>query len=133
MKEICSVKYLVLAAFAASMFSGCATVELPPPEPVQDAEIRFLHAQEERKTWLRLLQDAQTVTDAIKAREHLDKIQLEIEAIEAGKDFKDDAELGFKSTKERTIVYGPVGIVLVAAKWIVDKSFIIYPWNWRAF
>ncbi|MBN1864352.1 MAG: DUF4349 domain-containing protein [Victivallales bacterium] len=133
MKEFCSIKCLAIGAFAATIMSGCATVEVPPPEPVQDAETRLLHAQEERKTWLRLLQEAQGVTDAIKAREHLDRVQLEIEAIEAGRDFKDDAEAGFKSTKERTIIYGPVGIVLVAAKWIIDKSFIIYPWNWRAF
>jgi len=126
--------YVYLWLISLILFvNGCKTVEEPKYLPVKDYDIRLTQAKQARTTWMRLLQNAKTVDDAIKAREHLDKIQEEIEAIEAGKKIKQDVDDGFESTKKRTIVFGPLGIVLIAAKWIVDKSFILYPWNWRAF
>ena len=114
------------------VLSGCATVKEPPPPPEVDNEARLEHALEVRKNLLRLLQEANNVDDAIKAREHLSVVQAEIEAIETGKKYA-ESEDGFKSTKERTIVYGPVGFVLLLSKWIFDKSYIIYPWYWRVY
>ena len=113
--------------------SGCATIEEPKHTPVVDFETRIKHEKQARKTWIRLLQDAQSVDDAIKAKEHLERIQQDIEALKAGKQTKADIDAGFKSTKERTVVYGPIGWAFVGSKWVLDKLFIIYPWNWRAF
>lgn len=115
------------------MGTGCATVSEPKHKPVADIETRLAQAKKERDTWTRLLQHAQTVDDAVKAREELHHIQVNIEDLEAGKKTQRDLDAGFKSTKERTVIYGPIGWVLVGSKWIIEKCFILYPWNWRAF
>lgn len=115
------------------MGTGCATVSEPKHKPVADIETRLDQAKKERDTWTRLLQHAQTVDDAVKAREELQHIQVNIEDLEAGKKTQRDLDAGFKSTKERTVIYGPIGWVLVGSKWIIEKCFILYPWNWRAF
>ena len=115
------------------LIAGCATMEDPNYKIPEDRKQRLIHAKENRKALTRLLQTAKTVDDAIKAREHLQKNQELIEAIEDNKKIEAQVSDGFKSTKERTVVYGPIGWVLVGSKWIVEKLFIVYPWNWRAF
>lgn len=113
--------------------SGCSTIKEPKHQPVIDFEERIMHTKKARKAWLRLLENAQTVDDAVKAREHLDQIQQNLEALEAGKKTKDDIDAGFKPTKERLVVWGPIGYLMWLATWLVDKLYIIYPWDWHVF
>lgn len=133
MKKKYSVFLLLGILCQVLFFSGCATIEEPKHSPVIDFEARIKHEKQARKTWNRLLENAQSVDDAIKAKEHLERIQQNVEALEAGKQTREDIDAGFKSTKERTVVYGPIGWVFIGSKWVLDKLFIIYPWNWRAF
>lgn len=133
MKRFYSI-FLVVGGISSIMFcSGCATVEEPKYIPVKDFEMRLVHAKKERETWLRLLQHAQSVDEAVKVRENLEHIQTNIEDLETGRKTQKDLDAGFESTKKRTVIYGPIGVVLVGAKWITEKCFILYPWNWRAF
>jgi hypothetical protein len=133
MKKIYSIFFLIGVVCMILLSSGCATVDEPlPPAPI-DYEMRLKHAKKQRETLTRLLEHAQSVDDAVNARDQLAKVQKEIENLEAGKLNKKLMADGFKSTKKRTVVYGPIGWVLVGSKWIVDKLYIMYPWNWRAF
>ncbi len=113
--------------------SGCATVEEPKHMPRTDYEKRLTHAHKERKTLERLLDHAQSVDDAVQIRDNLARVQKQIEELETGKKVQKDIDDGFESTKKRTVVYGPIGWVFIGSKWILDKLYIIYPWNWRAF
>lgn len=133
MKQIKKILIIALISSLLSIVTGCRTIHEPKYKPIKDTEIRLKHAKHERKTFTRLLENAKSVDDAIKAREHLEKNQILIEELEAGKKIKDDVDDGFKSTTERTVVYGPIGWVLVGSKWVIEKLYIIYPWNWRAF
>lgn len=133
MKQIKRFFFCGMVTVQMLLIAGCATVEDPNYKIPEDKEQRLDHAKENRKTLMRLLQTAKTVDDAIKAREHLEKNQELIEAIEDNNKIEAQVSDGFKSTKERTVVYGPFGWVLIGSKWIVDKLFIVYPWNWRAF
>jgi hypothetical protein len=114
---------------SVSVFTGCATIEEPKYPPVKDYEARLAHARKERDAFRNLLQKAQSVDDTIKIKEQLSEIQTRIEELEAGKKARRDIDAGFKSTKKRTIVYGPLGWITVGVKWIVEKLYICYPWD----
>lgn len=123
--------YLILLLILAG--AGCATVEEPKYVPIKDYEKRLEHAKSERDTLNRIIQNAQTVNEVIDAKERLENVQKQIEELETGQKVQADLDAGFESTEKRTVVYGPIGWVLIGSKWIVDKMFILYPWNWRAF
>jgi hypothetical protein len=40
-------------------------------------------------------------------------------------DVSTDEDDGFKSTRDREVIYGPFGIVLEGLKWIFEKLYII--------
>ena len=125
--------HLVVIMFMLVLFSGCATVKEPKNLPVKDMTTRLNIIKQEREAYLRLLDKTTDVDDVIKIQNNLKIIQDEIEKHEKQiKDTKDEAD-GFETTTERTVVYGPIGWVLIGSKWLIDKLFIIYPWNWRAF
>jgi uncharacterized protein DUF4349 len=113
--------------------SGCATVEEPKYVPIKDYKTRLEHAKQERKALNNILAHAQTVDTSVQARERLERVQRQIEELEAGQKVQNDLDAGFESTKKRTIVYGPIGWVLVGSSWILEHLFILYPWNWRAY
>lgn len=133
MKQIKRFFFCGMVITQIVLIAGCATVEDPNYKIPKDRAQRLIQAKDNRRTLTRLLQTAKTVDDAVKAREHLAKNQEVIEEIEDNKKIEVQVSDGFKSTKERTVVYGPIGWVLVGCKWILDKLYIVYPWNWRAF
>ena len=133
MKKIYSIFLFSLVCCLLLFSSGCATVEEPKHVARIDYEQRLAHAKRERETYDRILQHAQSLDDAVQARDNLHRAQRQIEELEAGQKEQKDIDAGFKSTKERTVVYGPIGWVLVGSKWIIEHLFIIYPWNWRAY
>jgi hypothetical protein len=125
--------YIYIIMLVCVLFSGCATVKEPKTLPVKDLDTRLNIIKKEREAYLRLLDKTTDVDDVVTIQSNLKIIQSQIENNEKLlKDKKDEAD-GFETTTERTVVYGPIGWVLVGSKWILDKLFIVYPWNWRAF
>lgn len=133
MKKIYSKLLLYPVLWAIIICAGCATVEEPKYVPVKDYDKRLEHAKTERKTLTGIMENAKNVNDLIQAKERLELVQKQIEELESGKKVQSDMDAGFESTKKRTVIYGPIGWVLVGSKWIVEKLYICYPWNWRAF
>ena len=124
---------MVVCLGAVAFLNACATVEEPKLPPPKDLEARMTILKKERKTYMRLLDKAQTPEDAKEIRAGLDEVQAEYEKTQDMINELKDREAGFKSTKTRTVVYGPVGWVLVGSRVILDKLYVIYPWTWKTF
>jgi len=125
--------YLIICLTALVLLNACATVEEPKLPSKQDLESRMKILKKERKTYMRLLDKAGTPEDTKEIRTGLDEVQTEYEKTQDMMNELRDREEGFESTKKRTIVYGPVGWVLVGSRVILDKLYIIYPWTWKTF
>ena len=116
-------------------FSGCATS--PESENSSDNitadNNSDLQAVEKNK---RELMKESDYADAVNTRVDLeDSIAGDDEKItylKAGRNITEDPSDsrdkrdGFKSTKERTIVYGPVGAVLRFTEWLLEKLYIMH-------
>jgi vesicle coat complex subunit len=113
--------------------NACATVEEPKLPSKQDLESRMKILKKERKTYMRLLDKAASSEEARDISSGLNEVQTEYEKTQEMMNDVRDREEGFESTKKRTIVYGPVGWVLVGSRVILDKLYIIYPWTWKTF
>ena len=88
---------------------------------------RLEAAELARTKWMGLLRNSQSVNDTIRAKEELDKIHEEIAEIYRGGTSSADeekSEYDFKDTKERTIIYGPIGVVLKFTEWLLEKLYI---------
>lgn len=133
MKKIYCNFPIYLISLSILVCAGCATIEEPKYVPVIDYSKRLENAKNERDALTRIIQNAQSVNEVIDAKERLENVQKQIEELETGKKVQADLDAGFESTKKRTVIYGPIGWVLVGSKWVVEKLFICYPWNWRAF
>ena len=116
---------LIACCICLPAFSSGAAVK-DSKKTRKDIEARLLHAETARKKWLEHLENARTVNETVRAKDELDKIQIEIEELKAGRevDVVDD-NTKFKSVKKRKRWYGPLGAVLHMTQYILEKLYIM--------
>jgi len=129
------VQYLMLlfCLIVVAFLNACATVDDPKFPSAKVLEARMDILKKERATYMRLLDQVNSPSDTKEIRSGLDDVQSEYEKTQLMLEEISDIEDGFRNTQKRTVVYGPVGWVLVGSKVLLDKLFIIYPWTWKAF
>ena len=118
-----------LAVLMLILLSGCSTTKQEAPAQTASINIeeRLKNAIVVKQTLLKQLDHPKSVNETIQIKEELDKLQLEIETLKAGKKaaaIQDDD--GFKSVKQKRVYYGPIGAVVEMTKWILEKLHIIY-------
>ena len=126
---------LVLTLFlSVFIFSGCQTAPTPNttcPESKKNIEERLKNAESVKASLLKQLEHPKSVDEAIQIKEHLNKLQDEIDLLEAGKDspsteLKNKDDDRFKSVKDKKTYYGPLGYVVELTQWILEKLWIIH-------
>jgi len=134
MKKYFSLSIL-LAFFALTLFvSGCSSTatdqkkDLPPPQTIDE---RIISAEAEKARLQKKLDNVDSVNERVEVKAALANVKKEIDELKLGKSAAPvnlkttDEEDGFKNSKDRTIVYGPVGAVLHFTEWILVKLYII--------
>ena len=126
--------FSAMLPFAALCISGCAsskTVEksedltVTPHKEPQVAEQNRVRLMEEAD-------NADTIDKKVDLSEAVARDDEEIIRLKSGRKVSEDPSEsrdkrdGFKSTKERTIVYGPVGLVLRFTEWLLTKLYIVH-------
>lgn len=128
-KKLKNLIGISLFAIALS-FTGCRTakpVQESCPESKQNIEERLKNAESVKSSLIKQLEHPKNVDETIRIKEHLDKLQDEIDLLKAGKDALPVVEdEGFKSVKEKKTYYGPVGWTVEITQWILEKLWIIH-------
>ena len=132
-------KILTLSLFSAVLplalfFSGCASSQTAEnAEGLTATRHKELQAAEQSR--VELMEDADntdTINNKVDLNESVARDDEEILRLKSGRKVSEDPSEsrderdGFKSTKERTIVYGPVGFVLHLTEWLLTKLYIIH-------
>ena len=113
-------------------FTGCKTaqpVEENFPESQQNIEERLKNAEAVKSSLIKQLEHPKSVDETIMIKDHLGKLQDEIDLLNAGKDappLDDDKAEGFRSVKDKKTYYGPIGWTVEVTQWILEKLWIMH-------
>jgi len=115
------------------IFSGCQTAPAPTtktrPEQKKNIEEHLKNAETVKASLLKQLEHPKSVDETIRIKEHLDKLQNEIDLLKSGKDApipnNDEAD-GFKNVKDKKTYYGPLGWTVEITQWILEKLWIVH-------
>jgi hypothetical protein len=113
-------------------FTGCKTaqpVEESYPEPKKNIEEHLKNAEAVKSSLIKQLEHPKSVDETIMIKDHLGKLQDEIDLLKTGKDAPlptTDEDEGFKSVKEKKTYYGPVGWTVEVTQWILEKLWIMH-------
>jgi esterase/lipase len=124
---------LILAAFFSLTLleSGCASTASANNSSKQTVEERLAKAEAKKECIQKKLNNIKNVNEGVELKAALSEVQKEIDNLKSGKVVARvnqdavDEEDGFQSTKERKIIYGPVGAVLHLTEWILVKLYIL--------
>jgi len=131
------LKYLILI-LAVAVFSSCASSTTPVTDKAKggtsidgdtnmdtvyrDKVKRLEQDKIARDKYTEMMKTAKTVDEVDKARQQLADVQEEIEMLEIDV-APNETETQWK--KKQTVVYGPLGWVLVGTEWILKKLFVV--------
>ena len=135
MKKWFPLSTLLIFFVLALFISGCATssVEQEKDRHRRSIEERILSAEAKKGRLLNQLDHSESIDEKVEIKAALADLQEEIDMLKSGKartsssedmGLKDEED-GFKSTKDRKIIYGPLGAVLHFTEWILEKMYIM--------
>ena len=130
-----SILFLFSTLLSPALFvSGCASTQtgqkadnrsLTPNEQIQIAD-------SEKADLMKQADNTESVDNRVNLEKDVAAQDEEVEKLNSGEKSAEvtpeekDKKDGFKSTKDRTIVYGPLGAVLQFTEWILVKLYIIH-------
>ncbi len=129
--------FILLCCFSALAVTllggGCATTDTEQGADVSSKSIeeRIESAEAEKASLIKKLDKSESVDDTLKIKRTLSEVQKELDALNSGEmvsavtEESDDDKDGFKNTKDRTILYGPLGVVLKITEWVLVKLYIL--------
>jgi len=133
MKKCFSLSILLTFFILTAIGSGCATASVDKQNSSrrQSIEERISRAEAEKSRLLNKLDNSDSIDENVELKAALAEVQKELDELKAGKKASPvdvettDEEDGFKNTKERTIIYGPLGAVLHFTEWVLVKLYIM--------
>jgi hypothetical protein len=135
MKKWFPLSTLLIFFVLALFISGCATssVEQEKDRHRRSIEERILSAEAKKGRLLNQLDHSESIDEKVEIKAALADLQEEIDMLKSSKGRTSssedmglkDEEDGFKSTKDRKIIYGPLGAVLHFTEWILEKMYIM--------
>ena len=115
--------------------SGCATASVSNESSnniVPDSESPLQEVESNKQELMKESASADDVNTKVAMEDSIAGDDEKITYLKAGRNVTEDPSDsrdkrdGFKSTKERTIVYGPVGAVLRFTEWLLEKLYIMH-------